>query len=45
MEDALSLNELGNKQGVYTLQPLLQTEDWYMKIEAARAILWILKDV
>ncbi len=45
IEAALSLNELGNKQGVYILQPLLGNDDWYIRINAARAILLILKTI
>jgi len=44
IEAALSLNELGDKNGVYILQPLLLVEDWYVKIAAARAILLILQN-
>ncbi len=44
IEAALSLNELGDKNGVFVLQPLLLVEDWYVKIEAARAILLILQN-
>jgi len=44
IETALSLNELGDKNGVYILQPLLLVEDWYVKIAAARAILLILEN-
>ena len=44
IEAALSLNELGDKIGVYVLKPLLENEDWYVKVKAAGAILMILKD-
>ena len=44
IEAALSLNELGDKKGVYALQPLLLDEDWYVKINAAKAILLILQN-
>ncbi len=44
IEAALSLDELGDKNGVYILQPLLLVEDWYVKIAAARAILLILQN-
>jgi len=44
IEAALSLNELGDKNSVYILQPLLLVEDWYVKIAAARAILLILQN-
>ncbi len=43
IEAALTLNDLGDKKGVFVLHPLLRSDDWYIKVEAAQAILTILK--